>query len=1540
VQQQSALRADAVSISERARVERSEAEAIAIVRGIPIRQVLNDGTVIELQRFRDGRPEYYITDNATAAASISSDRTYAGGVLGLALSGAGITLSVWDGGSVRATHQEFGGRVTQMDNTSSLADHATHVSGTMVAAGVKAAARGMAHGAQLQAHDWNNDLGEMTARAAEGIQVSNHSYSSITGWVYNYRGDGRWAWFGDPSDNSPEDRDFGIYDSRARDWDNLVYNAGYFLPVKSAGNDRGEGPTSQPVQHWEVVNGGWTLVTAVREKDGGTDGYDCIGTYGNAKNILTVGAVEDLPGGYSTSSDVRMTSFSCWGPSDDGRIKPDIVANGTALYSSLKSSNAAYASYTGTSMSSPSVAGSIGLILEHQKNLHGGTRLRASTIKGLVLHTADEAGSAPGPDYRFGWGMMNTASAVKLMSLAAAGGSTNVIREQDVKDGVPYEFTLHSAGRGPIKVTICWSDAPGPVQPGVVDPGNRVLVNDMDVRVISPTAIVHQPWILDLANPSAPASFGDNITDNVEQVYIAAPEEGDYTVRITHKGSLQGGRQIVSIIASMSNSPSLISPPSGLTTVTLTPALQWSSARGAISYDLVVAETPDFKNPVISRGDLTANWFDASGLKKLTRYYWHVRVKDAQGVSDWSDAWSFTTGGNPTLAGHALYFDGGDDVVTLPHQPGFDVIAQNDAVTVEAWVKVLGWGNGYFPVVDMHDGATGKGWSLRMHGTSGLEFIGESSVKTNFVPQLGQWYHIAVSYRRGEGKIRFYVDGTRRAELNYSAEIPETAGGPLYLGFNPSGGGDFANGVIDELRVWNIARSETDIAAYMYTAVNGNAPGVAAVMHLDEGHALEAIAEPGSVTAALSSGPVWLVSDVPMVSPEPPVLEFPGQNTVNIPVQCELRWLPATAAMYYRVQLSDRADFSNLLLDERNVTGTTLLSPQLQPESQYYWRANATNPVGTSDWADAHRFVTAVAPPDAPTLVAPKNNAKDQPVVVTLLWDAPARVHHYHVQVSTDSLFNGAFLLDRDDINSPTAEVRDLGNFQKYFWRVRALNFGGSSAWSEERAFITLPAEPEVPVLITPANDASGVTVTAQFVWSDVESAATYNFQLSEDPQFATTILDVRNVPFVRYTAINLKENTWHYWRASATNSAGTGPWSASSRFRTVRSAPGKVVLISPADGATRVTERPDFIWQADSLADSYTLQVASDAAFTQLVIESKNLQASHLISPQSLPNARLLFWRVSAQNEMGSGPLSDVWSFTTIDSLAAPMLIAPTDASVVPAEDIPFRWHAVTDADGYELDIIGNPAGGTQADTTAVQTFEPGETYRWRVRGWRGPLAGPWSEEWQFTTELPLPGAVILLEPEADSVVNTPTLFRWTSAGPQVNRYHFEFADDNQFQSNAVSDSTLSDTLTLATIPYAGICQFWWRVRAGNATGWGPWSEARKSDRCGIDTTTGIAGSGMLPSSPQLHPNYPNPFGAGTTDASTQLSYTLDRAVTVHLEIRDLLGRLIALADEGPREAGTHTIRFHADGLPTGQYLVVLRAGDVVRTRVMTVVR
>ena len=104
----------------------------------------------------------------------------------------------------------------------------------------------------------------------------------------------------------------------------------------------------------------------------------------SGKNVITVGAASDITAGYSSPSDVSLASFSGYGPTDDGRIKPDIVGNGVSLTSSLAGDNADYGNYSGTSMSSPNIAGSLALVREHAGDLFG-TPLLAATMKALMM---------------------------------------------------------------------------------------------------------------------------------------------------------------------------------------------------------------------------------------------------------------------------------------------------------------------------------------------------------------------------------------------------------------------------------------------------------------------------------------------------------------------------------------------------------------------------------------------------------------------------------------------------------------------------------------------------------------------------------------------------------------------------------------------------------------------------------------------------------------------------------------------------------------------------------------------------------------------------------------------------------------------------------------------------------------------------------------------------------------------------------------------------------------------------------------------------
>jgi len=626
---------------------KSQAEEFARQQGIAIRQVLSDGTIIEIIKIVNGVPRYYITENAGAAVTTRADQLWPGGSLGFSLTGSGYNgLGEWDGGGILTTHQELIGRVTQMDSPSFLSNHSTHVAGTMIATGVDAAAQGMAYQATLQAYEWTNDLSEMATAASGGMEISNHSYGYITGW---YTPDGiNWTWYGDLSISNSEDYNFGFYGPEARDWDQVAFDAPNYLIVKSSGNDRGDYYSGRH-SHYGLPGNYFDS----HDMDGGSTGYDCISYMGVAKNVLTVGAVAEVQN-YTSPGDVNMASFSGWGPTDDGRIKPDIVAKGINVYSSLASGNTDYDYYSGTSMATPNTAGTLALLQQHYQNTHGGSPMRSATLKALIIHTADECGTDPGPDYQFGWGLLNAEKAALLIS---EDQSQTVIDELTLTNSSTYTRVITVTGDNPepLRVTIAWIDPPGTPVSAQLDPTNLMLVNDLNLTVSRDTNTWY-PWQLSLVSPGSPATnTGFNNVDNVEDIDIESPVAGDYTITVNHTGTLTNGLQSFSLIVSgiddFTSIPgtcptNLTVPGDGATEVSLTSTIEWTAVSDASSYDLYFGtDGGGITRPANIENGLTVSTNSYSpNLTSGTTYYVQVYPRNNQGVNETcSDIWSFTT---------------------------------------------------------------------------------------------------------------------------------------------------------------------------------------------------------------------------------------------------------------------------------------------------------------------------------------------------------------------------------------------------------------------------------------------------------------------------------------------------------------------------------------------------------------------------------------------------------------------------------------------------------------------------------------------------------------------------------------------------------------------------------------------------------------------------------------------------------------------------------------------------------------------------------
>lgn len=606
---------------------------------LEIRQELEDGTIYQLVDVIDGRPVYFKTDNIGAAITTRANELWSGGSVGVVIEGEGYeNVGIWDGGKVRNTHQEFNQtgspRIILGDNASSLSSHATHVAGTIIAGGVKSSAHGMAPLAKLKTHDWNSVEGEMSSAAAAGMEISNHSWGNVCGWDYN----NGWNWHGTPAISPVEDYEFGFYSSRARTWDMIANNAPYFLIVKSAGNDRGEGPS-------DAGQGGKP------EKDGGDDGYDCIGGAGNAKNTLAVGAAYEVLN-YTGPSSVAISSFSSWGPTDDGRVKPDVVGKGVNVYSSTASTNNSYSQMSGTSMSGPNVTGTLVLLQQLYKETHDGVPMRASTLKGLVIHSADEAGAHPGPDYIFGWGLVN------------AERAANIIIEDDVMQNSIDEVTLAVNGEysrevtvpggNPLRVTISWTDPHGTVPPASLNPRTPILVNDLDLRLEDENGNMFFPYMLDPENPSAAATTDTkNNIDNVEMIHIDNAPAGTYTIYVDHDGTMANDQVFSIIISGIDEftglpecSSGLINPLDGFDEAFLNDIIKWNPASFSSGYDVYFGTDGEGAIPPtnIINGETIPNNYITHHLMPSTTYYLMVQPRNNIGVNeDCNIIYSFTT---------------------------------------------------------------------------------------------------------------------------------------------------------------------------------------------------------------------------------------------------------------------------------------------------------------------------------------------------------------------------------------------------------------------------------------------------------------------------------------------------------------------------------------------------------------------------------------------------------------------------------------------------------------------------------------------------------------------------------------------------------------------------------------------------------------------------------------------------------------------------------------------------------------------------------
>lgn len=537
-----------------------------------------DGNISQLiGSDEQGKPLYYTTLNVGAAQMTKANTLHVANSQRQGLTGLGMVIGLWDFSKPRSSHELLLGKITYPANQNqTVSRHSTNISGTMVGNNGDANAKGISFESTLRAYDWLDDTLEMLSEAydpisnSNGILVANNSYGFDPIYLQTYQ--------------------FGKYNSTAQSWDNLMYLKPYFQIVKAAGNARALSPQVLP-----------QLSTSV--------GYDLLEGAGVAKNVLVIGSAKKNPS-MSTDENYDVSDFSSYGPTDDGRIKPDFCAPGEDIYSSIDTYDQAYGVYKGTSSATAVVSGIISLLQQYWKSVSpSSTYMWSSTVRALLAHTANDKGQE-GPDYIYGWGLVDAQRAAQAIHDNIEGSydgskKTTLVQEKTINQGTEYSiYVVPLSNTQPLSATISWTDPQGlldnNLQNNLSTPN---IINDLDLKIVkinsNGTEEVYYPWKLGGINSVTTAAIkGVNNVDNIERVDIKNPDvNATYKIVISPKNKqvlLQpNGFQNFSVIVSninfcYKNDFSLIGTSNDITT----------STTNKIFKGKIVTASNVIKNPV------------------------------------------------------------------------------------------------------------------------------------------------------------------------------------------------------------------------------------------------------------------------------------------------------------------------------------------------------------------------------------------------------------------------------------------------------------------------------------------------------------------------------------------------------------------------------------------------------------------------------------------------------------------------------------------------------------------------------------------------------------------------------------------------------------------------------------------------------------------------------------------------------------------------------------------------------------------------------
>jgi|GEM_PF-1783364 len=952
--------------------------------------------------------------------------------------------------------------------------------------------------------------------------------------------------------------------------------------------------------------------------------------------------------------------------------------------------------------------------------------------------------------------------------------------------------------------------------------------------------------------------------------------------------------------------PTLVSPADGLGGTALSQEVTWNTVAEADSYRVQLSTREDFWTAVVDTFIGNVSAFTAEELVTNTTYHWRVASVTDYGVSNWSESRSFSTMKSVPVVLGEFRFDSGKDSTAI-NSGAFlrpEALLRNGTTIGDGIDTTLG------PVWSEDTPMDYEGnYSLYYDG--GAQYIHTGADAGKYVDNftIESWIKPVPIADHDQSRLylmkgltpsttilHFYVDVGDDYDLKVM--LKDLASGSWTVSQTTTGAitpdvwqhvamtYDTTDGVKLYIDGTEVAAGDT-VAPFQITRYwrPGDAFGVSFIGNIDDFRITDMARVPGDGSG--DAGMLAWNNALVNIAPEQPTLAVPADSATGVPEAPTLSSNTVADVESYRFQVGTKPDFYITLADTGGFAFPSFSPGSLAENTMYYWRVGGVNQYGVTNWSKKFVFTTGIT----------------EPLNIVELWfdDGADSIVTDHGAASfpTGELRDGTQVTDGANAGPTWSEDTPFSYEGNY-----SLHFGGGSH------AVQLGHEPEV----------ESMTIEA---WIKPEHSETQTYQ------YLTQWFDaITNRLHFRLQKLG------DGWEMDALIwDLDKGGWA---RMRT-------------SDGAITIGEWQHIALTHDPVTGS-ALYINGEQVGSMPPIPTIQFSRWYRVGNPIANsfNGNIDEWRVSNFARIpgdGSGTGHSLAWNNSLHAIAAEPAVQETPADSTADLQLPVTvsWSSSTDANAYRVQVF-NAADfmapmHVKFDQTAItDTFVQvpadslmyGADYFWRVGAIKEAGTSNWSDVWNFSTLGPPEVSPTLVTPEDSASVSEDTVkFVW-DAVEGATMYQLVMAKDAEFTEIVLNDSGVTETETVARDLEADQ-EYYWKVRAANEAGWGPYSDTRMF----VGNTVGIDRDNGIPKVFALYQNYPNPFNPVTT-----IRYDLPKQTDVKIVIYDILGKQVDVLVNKEQAAGRYSIQYDGSRLSSGMYFYRIQAPDFTKVEKMILLK